>query len=151
VCRSKNLHPNTTNSAGGQQEHETRCHLEFSDRQLTVTYVKKDEGFESDTESAKSVEPAAAHAHCSGTEDDEDKTVSAVEEKIIKDHVFRYSESGNQVFHYSESGNHMFCYSESGNHVFRYSESGNHMFCYSESGNHMFRYSESGNHLFCYL
>jgi hypothetical protein len=72
------------------EHHETRCHLEFSDRQLTVTYIKKDEGFESDTESAKSVEPPA-HAQVG---DNDVAAAAAVEEKIIKDHVFRYSESG---------------------------------------------------------
>lgn len=70
---------------------ETRCHLEFSERHLTVTYIKKDEGFESDTESAKSVEPPS-----SACLEEDDKPVSGVEEKIIKDHVFRYSESGTQ-------------------------------------------------------
>ena len=68
---------------------ETRCHLEFSDRHLTLTYIKKDEGFESDTESAQSVGPPEEEE-----EPDNNKTVSGVEEKIIKDHVFRYSESG---------------------------------------------------------
>ena len=80
---------------GGQHELlETRCHLEFSDRQLTVTYIKKDEGFESDTESAKSVEPPSVVV---ADDEDEDKPVSGVEEKIIKDHVFRYSESGKDT------------------------------------------------------
>ena len=55
---------------------EVRCNLEFSERNLLVTFIKKDEGFESDTESAKSLEAAAG------------------EEKIIKDHVFRFTEPG---------------------------------------------------------
>ena len=35
---------------------ELRCNLEFSDKHLLVTYIKKDEGFESDGESTKSNE-----------------------------------------------------------------------------------------------
>ena len=56
---------------------EVRCNLEFSERNLLVTFIKKDEGFESDTESAKSLEAAGGG-----------------EEKIIKDHVFRLTEQG---------------------------------------------------------
>ena len=35
---------------------ELRCNLEFSDKHLLITYIKKDEGFESDGESTKSNE-----------------------------------------------------------------------------------------------
>ena len=62
---------------------EIRCNVEFSDKNLLVTFIKKDEGFESDTESAKSVEnsesPAVEDKSCSG------------DEKIINDHVLRLS------------------------------------------------------------
>jgi len=69
-----------------QHHEELRCNLEFSERNLLVTFIKKDEGFESDTESAKSLEPGAGLGA-------EEKSVSG-EEKIIKDHVFRFNESG---------------------------------------------------------
>lgn len=70
-----------------KSQDEIRCNLEFSERNLLVTFIKKDEGFESDTESAKSLEPAAG---------EEEKSVSAADEKIIKDHVFRFNESGKK-------------------------------------------------------
>ena len=71
---------------------EVRCNVEFSDRNLLVTYIKKDEGFESDTESANSVEPK------------EEKSSSGADEKIIKDHVFRFGESGGEDSYSSNSG-----------------------------------------------
>ena len=73
---------------------EIRCNVEFSDRNLLVTFIKKDEGFESDTESSKSVESPAV----------EDKSVSAVDEKIIKDHVFRFNESGEDSYSSNSGG-----------------------------------------------
>ena len=76
---------------------EVRCNVEFSERNLLVTYIKKDEGFESDTESANSVEPK------------EEKSSSAVDEKIIKDHVFRFGEdsySSNSGGSDSETSDH---------------------------------------------
>lgn len=39
-----------------QTTEELRCNLEFSDKHLLITYIKKDEGFESDGESTKSTE-----------------------------------------------------------------------------------------------
>ena len=39
-----------------QTTEELRCNLEFSDKHLLITYIKKDEGFESDGESTKSAE-----------------------------------------------------------------------------------------------
>jgi hypothetical protein len=84
---------------GEPQQHdpqlETRCHLEFTERHLTFTYVKRDEGFESDTESAKSVEPPSSVLPSPVQQLEVDKT--GVEEKIIKDHVFRYAESGRGI------------------------------------------------------
>ena len=72
-----------------KSQDEIRCNLEFSERNLLVTFIKKDEGFESDTESAKSLEP---------NESGEEKTTSGADEKIIKDHVYRFNESGtNQL------------------------------------------------------
>ena len=76
---------------------EIRCNVEFSDKNLLITFIKKDEGFESDTESSKSVEPG-------GEAGAADKSVSAVDEKIIKDHVFRFSESGGEDSYSSNSG-----------------------------------------------
>lgn len=69
---------------------ELKCNLEFSERNLLVTFIKKDEGFESDTDSAKSLEAAAASP--------EEKVVPSSEEKIIKDHVFRFNESGEDSY-----------------------------------------------------
>jgi len=77
---------------------EIRCNLEFSDKNLLVTFIKKDEGFESDTESAKSVENQPVTA-VNATEDK-----SGVDEKIIKDHVFRFSEPGGDDSYSSNSG-----------------------------------------------
>ena len=62
---------------------EIRCNVEFSDKNLLVTFIKKDEGFESDTESAKSVENSESVQV-------EDKSCSG-DEKIINDHVLRLS------------------------------------------------------------
>ena len=61
---------------------EVRCNLEFSERNLLVTFIKKDEGFESDSESAKSL-------------GEEEKGGEG--EKIIKDHVFRFPEPGRRI------------------------------------------------------
>ena len=71
---------------------EVRCNVEFSDRNLLVTYIKKDEGFESDTESANSVEPK------------EEKSSAAADEKIIKDHVFRFGPGGGEDSYSSGGG-----------------------------------------------
>ena len=78
---------------------EIRCNLEFSDKNLLVTFIKKDEGFESDTESAKSVENQPVVTAVNPTEDK-----SGVDEKIIKDHVFRFSEPGGDDSYSSNSG-----------------------------------------------
>jgi len=83
-----------TESSKKSVHDEIRCNVEFSDRNLMVTFIKKDEGFESDTESSKSIESPAA----------EDKSVSAVEEKIIKDHVFRLNESGEDSYSSNSGG-----------------------------------------------
>jgi hypothetical protein len=79
--------------------------LEFTERHLTFTYVKRDEGFESDTESAKSVEPPSV-LPSPVQQLEVEKT--GVEEKIIKDHVFRYSESGRGRSHENNLGNRPF-------------------------------------------
>ena len=76
---------------------EIRCNVEFSDKNLLVTFIKKDEGFESDTESAKSVENQPVNPA-------EDKSVGGAEEKIIKDHVFRFPEAGADDSYSSNSG-----------------------------------------------
>ena len=62
---------------------EIRCQIEFSDKNLVVTFTKKDEGFESDGESFRSVENQKLLAS-------EEKPISS-DEKIIADHVFRPS------------------------------------------------------------
>ena len=68
-----------TEKAGAGQD-EIRCNVEFSDKNLLVTFIKKDEGFESDTESAKSVDQQPVlDKSCAG------------DEKIIADHVLRLS------------------------------------------------------------
>lgn len=79
---------------------EIRCNVEFSDKNLLVTFIKKDEGFESDTESAKSVE----NQPVTGVSGAEDKSVGGVDEKIIKDHVFRFPEPGGDDSYSSNSG-----------------------------------------------
>lgn len=76
---------------------EIRCNLEFSERNLLVTFIKKDEGFESDTESAKSLEPG-------GGEGVEEKSVPGTDEKIIKDHVYRFNEPGEDSYSSNSSG-----------------------------------------------
>jgi len=81
------------------QADEVRCNVEFSDRNLLITFIKKDEGFESDTESAKSVESPGQNV---AAESDK-SNVSAVEEKIIKDHVFRFNEPGGEDSYSSNS------------------------------------------------
>ena len=90
-----NFQAESTKKAGTVVDTETRCNVEFSDKNLLVTFIKKDEGFESDTESAKSVEnnPAVVAG---------DKSVS--DEKIIKDHVFRFTEPGGDDSYSSNSG-----------------------------------------------
>ena len=85
----------SSKKAGAVVDTETRCNVEFSDKNLLVTFIKKDEGFESDTESAKSVENNPDLV--SG-----DKAVS--DEKIIKDHVFRFTEPGGDDSYSSNSG-----------------------------------------------
>ena len=85
----------SSKKAGAVVDTETRCNVEFSDKNLLVTFIKKDEGFESDTESAKSVEPST-------TVVTGDKSVS--DEKIIKDHVFRFTEPGGDDSYSSNSG-----------------------------------------------
>ena len=69
---------------------EIRCNLEFSERNLLVTFIKKDEGFESDTESAKSLEVPAVAA--SKADPPGETGRSATDEKIIKDHVFGFAD-----------------------------------------------------------
>jgi len=87
------------NKKGVEHHDEVRCNVGFSDKSLLITFIKKDEGFESDTESAKSVENAEAIVA-----DDPDKSdVSVVEEKIIKDHVFRFNEVGGEDSYSSNS------------------------------------------------
>lgn len=54
VAVFQNVEPGVKKEIG--QSDEVRCNVEFSDRNLLITFIKKDEGFESDTESAKSVE-----------------------------------------------------------------------------------------------
>ena len=90
-----NFQAESSKKAGAVVDTETRCNVEFSDKNLLVTFIKKDEGFESDTESAKSVEnnPAVVSG---------DKSVS--DEKIIKDHVFRFTEPGGDDSYSSNSG-----------------------------------------------
>ena len=90
-----NFQAESSKKTGALVDTETRCNVEFSDKNLLVTYIKKDEGFESDTESAKSVEnnPAVVSG---------DKAVS--DEKIIKDHVFRFTEPGGDDSYSSNSG-----------------------------------------------
>ena len=94
--------------AGAGKEEDTRCSLELGDKNLTVTFTKKDEGFESDTESAKSVENSAVAV--AG-----DKAVSGVEEKIIKDHVFRF-EAGVDESYSSQPGSGSGSDSETSDH-----------------------------------
>jgi len=62
---------------------ELRCNLEFSDRHLLITYIKKDEGFESDGESTKSNEAvkivfnddtSSANSSASSSDSDQDLT-----------------------------------------------------------------------------
>ncbi len=69
---------------------EIRCNLEFSERNLLVTFIKKDEGFESDTESAKSLEVPAVAATKADPPGETGR--SATDEKIIKDHVFGFAD-----------------------------------------------------------
>ena len=59
-----------------------------------VTFIKKDEGFESDTESAKSLEvPSPALAGLTPpTEPPGEKGRAGTDEKVIKDHVFGFSD-----------------------------------------------------------
>ena len=47
--------PQASTKTSNQNE-ELRCNVEFSERHLVLTYIKKDEGFESDGESTKSNE-----------------------------------------------------------------------------------------------
>lgn len=97
VAVFQNVEPGVKKEVG--QSDEVRCNVEFSDRNLLITFIKKDEGFESDTESAKSVETPD-----SGITKETDKAVvSGSEEKIIKDHVFRFSESGGEDSYSSNS------------------------------------------------
>lgn len=56
-----------------QDTQQTKCNIEFSDRNLLITFIKKDEGFESDGE----------------------LEVLCAEEKIIKDHVFKYNKNAS--------------------------------------------------------
>ena len=62
---------------------EIRCHVEFTDKNLVVTFTKKDEGFESDADSFKSLSVENQKLSMS-----EEKPISS-DEKIIQDHVFR--------------------------------------------------------------
>ena len=66
------------------KQNDERCNLKISDKNLHVTYIKRDEGFESDGESSSKsstnmvvgvVQPDAS---------------AGIEVKIIKDHVFNY-------------------------------------------------------------
>ena len=75
-----------------------RCSLEFGDRNLLVTYIKRDEGFESDGESTKSNDVIAIN--------DQESSCTNVEEKIIKDHVFKINPNVNSCHdHLSSSAN----------------------------------------------
>lgn len=60
-----------------------RCNLEFCDRSLNITYIKRDEGFESDGESSTTTNGER-------TQDNVDGTNGGVEIKIIKDHVSEF-------------------------------------------------------------
>ena len=74
--------PNIAKQNSGNLE-ELRCNLEFSDRHLLITYIKKDEGFESDGESTKSNEAvkivfnddtSSANSSASSSDSDQDLT-----------------------------------------------------------------------------
>ena len=87
---------------------ESRCNLEVADRHLHVTYIRKDEGFESDGESTKSSSNSMESANNSSNEksqihsDINNLTLNGYsnqpvatnsagfEVKIVKDHVFRH-------------------------------------------------------------
>ena len=62
-----------------------------------MTYIKKDEGFESDGESTKSNDAIAIN--------DQESSCTTVEEKIIKDHVFKINPNDNCHDHLSSSAN----------------------------------------------
>ncbi len=78
--RGGSVNGGNSNGNGGngnrKGDDSVRCSVEFGDKSLSITYIKRDEGFESDGgESTNSSEAAARNG---GTE-----------EKIIKDHVFK--------------------------------------------------------------
>lgn len=80
---------------------DIRCSLQFVDKSLNVTYIKKDEGFfESDGESStKSSSIEEVHKSSSHN--------TSVEEKIIHDHVFN-NNAGSDSEASSGNGSHVF-------------------------------------------
>ena len=69
-----------------KQHEEFRCSLELGDKNLVVNFIKRDEGFESDGgESTRSMSTEEVNNNSKPN----DIGTNSVEEKIIKDHVFK--------------------------------------------------------------
>lgn len=101
---------------------ELRCNLEFSDKHLLITYIKKDEGFESDGESTKSNEAVkivfhddSSSANSSGSDcDDLTKSTSTSASASPTSDLAKYK------FDHKESYNMhdvLICHTTSSNHV----------------------------------
>ena len=96
-----------------QTQEESRCNLEVADKHLHVTYIRKDEGFESDGESTKSssnsiennVEKSQIHSGNGNVcvdnfSNPQVSTNSAgFEEQIVNDHVFIHPSDNKRSLH----------------------------------------------------
>jgi hypothetical protein len=107
---------NSSLQTGKHTQDESRCNLEVADRHLHVTYIRKDEGFESDGESTKSssnsmesannaTEKSQIHSEISNLKVDNFINQQVVtntagcEVKIVKDHVFRHPNDSKRNAH----------------------------------------------------
>ncbi len=85
--------------SGGSGDHGSggpsslRCNIEFGEKSLAVTYIRRDEGFESDGESTKSSSTEEVN-NANGVSKG-NGSAAGIDEKIIKDHVFKMGAGGD--------------------------------------------------------